>query len=98
MTQTTVERPVPRLKARYRAELEQRLKDELGLGNIMQVPRPVKVVVNMGVGEGAKEPRLLEGAVRDLAQITGQKPLVTRAKRSIAGFKIRVCARTGAKL
>ena len=98
MTQTATERPVPRLKARYRAELEQRLKDELGLGNIMQVPRPVKVVVNMGVGEAIREARLLVGAVRDLTQITGQKPLVTKAKKSIAGFKIREGQSIGAKV
>ncbi|HEX4907997.1 MAG TPA: 50S ribosomal protein L5, partial [Actinomycetes bacterium] len=77
MTQTTTERETPRLKARYRSELEQRLKDELALGNIMQVPRPLKVVVNMGIGEAIKEARLLDGAVRDLTQITGQKPMVT---------------------
>jgi large subunit ribosomal protein L5 len=98
MTQTTTERPVPRLKARYREELERRLKDELGLGNVMQVPRPVKVVVNMGVGEAVREGRLLDGAVRDLAQITGQRPLVTRARRSIAGFKIREGQSIGAKV
>jgi large subunit ribosomal protein L5 len=98
MTQTATERPVPRLKARYREELEQRLKDELGLGNVMQVPRPVKVVVNMGVGEAVREGRLLDGAVRDLAQITGQRPLVTRARRSIAGFKIREGQSIGAKV
>jgi large subunit ribosomal protein L5 len=96
-TQTT-ERPMPRLKARYRSELEQRLKDELGLDNIMQVPRPVKVVVNMGVGDAVRESRLLDGAVRDLTQITGQKPLVTRAKKSIAGFKIREGQSIGAKV
>jgi large subunit ribosomal protein L5 len=98
MTQTATERPVPRLKARYREELEQRLKDELGLGNVMQVPRPVKVVVNMGVGEAVREGRLLDGAVRDLAQITGQRPLVTKARRSIAGFKIREGQSIGAKV
>jgi large subunit ribosomal protein L5 len=98
MTQTATERPVPRLKARYREELEQRLKDELGLGNVMQVPRPVKVVVNMGVGEAVREARLLDGAVRDLAQITGQRPLVTKARRSIAGFKIREGQSIGAKV
>jgi large subunit ribosomal protein L5 len=98
MTQTTVERPVPRLRARYRAELESRLKDELELGNIMQVPRPLKVVVNMGIGEAVREARLLDGAVRDLTQITGQKPLVTRAKKSIAGFKIREGQSIGAKV
>jgi len=98
MTQTATERPVPRLKARYREELQQRLKDDLELGNVMQVPRPVKVVVNMGVGEAVREARLLEGAVRDLAQITGQRPLVTKARRSIAGFKIREGQSIGAKV
>ena len=98
MTQTATERPVPRLKARYREELQQRLKDELRLGNVMQVPRPVKVVVNMGVGEAVREGRLLDGAVRDLAQITGQRPLVTKARRSIAGFKIREGQSVGAKV
>jgi large subunit ribosomal protein L5 len=98
MTQTATERPVPRLKARYREELQQRLKDELGLGNVMEVPRPLKVVVNMGVGEAVREGRLLEGAVRDLAQITGQRPLVTKARRSIAGFKIREGQSIGAKV
>jgi large subunit ribosomal protein L5 len=98
MTQTATEREMPRLKAQYRAELEQRLKDELGLGNIMQVPRPVKVVVNMGIGEAIREARLLDGAVRDLTQITGQKPLVTKAKKSIAGFKIREGQSIGAKV
>jgi len=96
MTQTATE--VPRLKARYHAELRARLKDELGLANVMQVPRPVKVVVNMGVGEGSKEPRLLDGAVRDLTEITGQRPLVTKAKKSIAGFKIREGQSVGAKV
>ena len=98
MTTQTTERETPRLKARYRAELEQRLKDELGLGNIMQVPRPLKVVVNMGIGEAIREARLLDGAVRDLTQITGQKPLVTKAKKSIAGFKIREGMPIGTKV
>ena len=97
-TQTATEREMPRLKARYRSELEQRLKDELELGNIMQVPRPLKVVVNMGIGEAIREARLLDGAVRDLTQITGQKPLVTKAKKSIAGFKIREGQSIGAKV
>ena len=96
MTQTATE--VPRLKARYGAELRAQLKDELGLANVMQVPRPVKVVVNMGVGEGSKEPRLLDGAVRDLTEITGQRPLVTKAKKSIAGFKVREGQSIGAKV
>jgi large subunit ribosomal protein L5 len=97
-TQTAAEQEMPRLKARYRSELEQRLKQELALGNIMQVPRPLKVVVNMGVGEAVREGRLLDGAVRDLAQITGQRPLVTKARRSIAGFKIREGQSIGAKV
>jgi large subunit ribosomal protein L5 len=99
MTQATAtERAVPRLKERYREELERRLKDELALDNIMQVPRPLKVVVNMGIGEAIKEARLLDGAVRDLTQITGQKPMVTKAKKSIAGFKIREGQSIGAKV
>jgi large subunit ribosomal protein L5 len=97
-TQTATEQEMPRLKARYRSELQQRLKDELELGNIMQIPRPLKVVVNMGIGEAIREARLLDGAVRDLTQITGQKPLVTRAKKSIAGFKVREGQSIGAKV
>ncbi len=80
---------VPRLKVRYREELLDSLQSELGLGNVMEVPRPVKVVVNMGVGEAARDSKLIDGAVRDLATITGQKPVVTRAKKSIAQFKVR---------
>ena len=98
MTTQTTQRELPRLKARYRAEVEQRLKDELGLANIMQVPRPLKVVVNAGIGEAIREARLLDGAVRDLTQITGQKPLVTKAKKSIAGFKVREGQSIGAKV
>jgi large subunit ribosomal protein L5 len=97
-TATAAAPPAPRLKVRYRDELRGQLKDELGLRNIMQVPRPVKVVVNMGVGDGVREPRQLDGAVRDLAQITGQKPLITKAKKSIAGFKIRQGQSIGAKV
>jgi large subunit ribosomal protein L5 len=96
MTQTATE--APRLKLRYHTELRGQLRDELGLANVMQVPRLVKVVVNMGVGEGSKEPRLLDGAVRDLTEITGQRPLVTKAKKSIAGFKIREGQSVGAKV
>ena len=79
----------PRLKERYRSELVASLKDELGLGNVMQVPRPEKVVVNMGVGEASKDAKVLEGAIKDLTIITGQKPAVRRARKSLAGFKIR---------
>jgi large subunit ribosomal protein L5 len=77
------------LKERYRSELVAALKDELGLGNVMQVPRPLKVVVNMGVGEAPKDAKQLDGAVADLARITGQKASIRRARRSLATFKIR---------
>ena len=97
-TATPTEIPAPRLKVLYTDELRQRLQQELGLENIMQAPRPVKVVVNMGVGDAVREPRQLEGAVRDLTAITGQKPLVTKAKQSIAGFKIREGQSIGAKV
>ena len=80
---------VPRLKTRYRGELLDALKNELGLGNVMEVPRPVKVVVNMGVGDAAKDAKLIDGAIKDLTVITGQKPAVRRARKSIATFKIR---------
>jgi large subunit ribosomal protein L5 len=79
----------PRLKEAYFNELQARLKDELGLGNIMEVPKPVKVVVNMGVGEAPKDAKLLDGAVNDLQMITGQRPSIRRARKSIATFKIR---------
>ncbi len=80
---------VPRLKEQYRAELIDQLKTELSLGNVMEVPRPIKVVVNMGVGDAAKDAKLLDGAIKDLTVITGQKPMVRRARKSIATFKIR---------
>ena len=97
-TATAPEIPVPRLKVRYSTELREQLQRELELGNIMQVPRPVKVVINMGVGDAIREPRQLDGAVRDLTAITGQRPLVTKAKQSIAGFKIREGQSIGAKV
>jgi large subunit ribosomal protein L5 len=95
---TTRERVVPRLKARYDDTLRAQLQDELGLGNVMQVPRLEKVVLNMGVGAATAQASLLEGAVRDLTTITGQKPVVTRAKKSIAGFKLREGNAIGAKV
>jgi large subunit ribosomal protein L5 len=98
VSNATQERVVPRLKARYDSELRAQLMEQLGLRNIMQVPRLEKIVVNMGVGAAVAQPSLLEGAVRDLATITGQKPLVTRAKRSIAGFKVRQGNAIGAKV
>jgi large subunit ribosomal protein L5 len=88
----------PRLKQKFETELRSQLKDTLGLTNIMQVPRLEKVVVNMGVGRAVGQPSLLEGAVRDLTIITGQKPLVTKATKSIAGFKLREGQNIGAKV
>ena len=79
----------PRLKERYNSELVPALKEELGLSNVMQVPRPQKVVVNMGVGDAPKDAKLLEGAIKDLTTISGQKPMMRRARKSIATFKIR---------
>jgi large subunit ribosomal protein L5 len=95
---TTTEIPAPRLKTRYDDEIRARLKDDLGLDNIMQVPRISKIVVNMGVGDAVGQPSLLEGAVKDLATISGQKPLVTRARKSIANFKLREGNAIGAKV
>jgi len=94
----TAERTVPRLKTRYADTLRDQLKGELDLGNVMQVPRLSKIVVNMGVGAATGQASLLEGAVRDLTTITGQKPIVTRAKKSIAGFKLREGNAIGAKV
>ena len=79
----------PRLKLRYRAEIVPALVEEFALQNIMQVPTVTKVIVNMGVGEAARDSKLIEGAIRDLATITGQKPQVTKARKSIAQFKLR---------
>ncbi len=98
MSDTTATREVPRFKVRYHDELKAQLKDELGLGNIMQVPRISKIVVNMGVGAAVGQPSLLEGAVADLTIITGQKPVITRAKKSIAGFKLRQGNSIGARV
>ena len=88
----------PRLKDRFDTEIRAQLKDTLNLSNIMQVPRFEKIVVNMGVGRATQQPSLLEGAVRDLTIITGQKPLITKAKKSIAGFKLREGNNIGAKV
>jgi large subunit ribosomal protein L5 len=79
----------PRLKDRYRTEIAPALQDEFGYGNVMQIPGLTKIVVNMGVGEAARDAKLIDGAVRDLAAITGQKPAVARARKSIAQFKLR---------
>lgn len=80
---------MPRLKARYREEIVPALQDEFKFKNIMQVPGLTKIVVNMGVGEAARDSKLIEGAIRDLTEITGQKPQVTKARQSIAQFKLR---------
>ena len=79
----------PRLKEKYRSEIAPALKDEFGYANVMQIPGLTKIVVNMGVGEAARDAKLIDGAVRDLAAITGQKPAVARAKKSVAQFKLR---------
>ena len=94
----TAGKELPRLKRRYNDEIRTQLKDTLGLGNIMEVPRFEKVVINMGVGKATQQPSLLEGAVRDLTIIAGQKPLVTKAKKSIAGFKLREGNSIGCKV
>jgi large subunit ribosomal protein L5 len=92
------ERYVPRLKVRYREEVLPRLRQELGFANSMQVPRLQKVVINMGVGDALKDARMLEAATQDLAVITGQRPVVTKARKSIAGFKLREGMSIGAKV
>ena len=79
----------PRLRTRYDAEVRSQLLGELGLSNIMQVPRLEKIVINMGVGRATQQQSLLEGAVKDMTAIAGQKPVVTKARQSIAGFKLR---------
>jgi large subunit ribosomal protein L5 len=88
----------PRLKQRYEREIRPQLKESLGLRNIMEVPRLEKIALNMGVGDALQQASLLEGAVRDLEQISGQKAVVTRAKKSIAGFKLREGNAIGARV
>jgi large subunit ribosomal protein L5 len=85
----TTAKVTPRLKERYRAEIVAKLREQFGYENIMQVPGVTKVVVNMGVGDAARDSKLIDGAIRDLATITGQKPAVTKARKSIAQFKLR---------
>jgi large subunit ribosomal protein L5 len=89
MSTTTEARPLPRLKQRYREEILPALREQFDVTNVMQVPTVTKVVVNMGVGEAARDAKLIDGAVRDLQVITGQKPSVTKARKSIAQFKLR---------
>jgi large subunit ribosomal protein L5 len=89
---------MPRLKARYREEIVGALREQFNYANAMQIPGVVKVVVNMGVGEAARDAKLMDGAVRDLAAITGQKPQVKRARKSVAQFKLREGMPIGAKV
>ncbi|MFD7502542.1 50S ribosomal protein L5 [Streptomyces sp. NPDC001700] len=86
MTATTT---APRLKTRYREEIQGKLQEQFSIENVMQIPGLTKVVVNMGVGDAARDSKLIEGAIRDLTTITGQKPAVTKARKSIAQFKLR---------
>ncbi|CAG4932792.1 MULTISPECIES: 50S ribosomal protein L5 [Acidithrix] len=90
--------PQPRLKEKYNTVLRSQLKESLGLSNIMQVPRMEKIVINMGVGRATAQASLLEGALRDLEIISGQKPIVTRARKSVASFKLRQGNAIGAKV
>jgi large subunit ribosomal protein L5 len=94
----TATRTRPRLKKRYDEVVRPQLLESLGLGNIMQAPRLTKIVINMGVGRATQQKSLIEGAMRDLEIISGQKPIVTRAKQSIAGFKLREGQEIGAKV
>ena len=96
MATTTAD--APRLQTLYREEIRDQLKEDLGLNNVMQVPRFEKIVLNMGVGEAVAQAKLLDGAVADLTTIAGQRPVITRAKKSIANFKIREGNPIGAKV
>ncbi len=98
MTDTATTVQVPRLKTKYHDEIRDQLQASLGLGNVMEVPRLEKIVVNMGVGDAVAQASLLEHAVTDLSLITGQKPLITKAKKSIASFKLREGNAIGAKV
>ncbi len=98
MSASTAEAVKPRLKVRYRDEIVPALNQEFSYDNPMQVPDLVKIVVNMGVGQAAKDSKLMDGAVRDLTLITGQKPLVQKARKSIAQFKLREGMPIGAKV
>jgi large subunit ribosomal protein L5 len=88
----------PRLKERYRQEIVAALREQLGYGNDLQAPRLEKIVVNMGVGEGAHDPKAIDGAMKDMSIITGQKPRLNRARRSVAGFKLRTGMSVGCKV
>ncbi|MDI6689195.1 MAG: 50S ribosomal protein L5 [Actinomycetota bacterium] len=89
---------IPKLKRKYKEEIVSVLMKEFNFSNPMQVPRLEKIIINMGVGEGAKDSKAIEAAAKDLVTITGQKPMITRAKKSIAGFKIRKGVPVGCKV
>ena len=95
---TTTEKVLPRLKKRYREEIRDSLQSQFGYQNVMRIPGVVKVVVNMGVGEAARDAKLINGAVNDLSLITGQKPEIRRARKSIAQFKLRDGMPIGARV
>ena len=95
---STATATAPRLKQKYLDDVRGALKEQLELGNPMQVPRLEKIVINMGVGRATQQPSLLEGAVADLVKISGQKPVITKAKDSIAGFKLREGQSIGCKV
>ncbi|MDP4014691.1 MAG: 50S ribosomal protein L5 [Candidatus Nanopelagicales bacterium] len=95
---TTATTTKPRLRERYDSQIVPALMEEFSFGNVMRVPRVSKVSVNMGVGEAARDSKLIEGAIRDLTAITGQRPAVTRATKSIAQFKLREGQQIGAKV
>lgn len=98
-TTTVVEEKVPaRLKVKYLKEIVPKLKEQLGYKNVMQVPKLEKIVINMGVGEAVQDPKILEEAVKDLETITGQKPSIRAAKKSISNFKLREGMKIGAKV
>ena len=98
MSEATIERTRPRLKLRYREEIAAAMREQFGYANVMQIPTVTKIVVNMGVGEAAKDAKLIDGAVRDLTAITGQKPAIAKAKTSIAQFKLREGMAIGVKV
>jgi large subunit ribosomal protein L5 len=98
MSAPTTERELPRRLAHYRETIAPALQSEFGYGNVMQIPRLTKIVVNMGVGEATRDAKLMDGAVRDLTAITGQKPQIRKATKSIAQFKLREGMPIGAKV
>lgn len=90
--------PMPRMKAKYNQEVSEALKKRFEYKNVMEIPRLEKVVINMGVGEAIQNPKALDAAVSDLAKISGQKPIITKAKKSIASFKLREGMSIGCKV